>query len=109
MSPRCELPRESMGGFGRDLPTALNEDGLRGGFHAGACMEEAGRVGSTLQKLNVLFSHKWSKLHLHLQGTWSDIAQNSVNCFHTLPNIISFPQRFLFATPVGDGMMAISR
>lgn len=34
MSPRWELSNERIDGFGWDLPTVLNKDGLRRGFHS---------------------------------------------------------------------------
>lgn len=55
-------------------------------------------------KPNFPSSHKWPKLHLYLQGMWSDFAWNSINCIHTLPNNTSFPQRFPFVTPIGNGV-----
>lgn len=69
---------------------------------AEAYVEETGRIDSMLQNPS---SHKWSKLHLHLQGMWSVITPSSVNCFHTLPNNINFPQKSLSAVPVSDGMV----
>lgn len=35
----------------------------------------------------------------------SVITPNSVNCFHTLPNNINFPQKSPFVIPVSDGVM----
>lgn len=32
--PRCELSNERMNGFGRDMPTVLNNDGLCQGCHS---------------------------------------------------------------------------
>lgn len=64
-------------------------------------MEKSGRLSNS----QILPSHKWSKVPLHLWGMWSVITPNSVNCFHTLPNNINFPQKSPFVIPVSDGVM----
>lgn len=70
--------------------------------NAGAYMKESGRISNS----QILPSHKWSKVPLHLWAMRSVIIPNSANCFHTLPNNINFPQMSPFVIPVSDGVMA---
>lgn len=70
--------------------------------NAGAYMKESGRISNS----QILPSHKWSKVLLHLWGMRSVIIPNSANCFHTLPNNINFPEMCPFVIPVSDGVMA---